>query len=124
MSREPVSPLESRLAEARRLATQGQFASARRRALSTLSRGAEPPADERAAVAVVLAEIARRAVAGGAPQEAEQCLRMALRQRPEFADLHHRLASLLESLQRYDEARRGLVQALPIHPAYLPPPAT
>jgi len=110
--------LESRLAEARRLAAQGQFASARRRALSTLSRGAEPPADERAAVAVVLAEVARRAVAGGALQEAEQCLRMALRQRPDFADLHYRLASVLESMQHYEDARGELVEALRINPAY------
>lgn len=119
MSRESASTSHARLAEARALANQGRFAAARRRALSTLAHSAEPHPDERAAVAATLAEIAQRAVAANAIDEAEQCLRAALRQRADFADLRHRLAGLLESQQRFEEARVELVEALRINPGYV-----
>jgi tetratricopeptide (TPR) repeat protein len=119
MTPRPVSSASSRLDQALQLAQEGRWAAARRRALSALGGETEVHDEQRAAVAKVLGEIAARATGAEQWDEAERALIAALRLAPGFADLHFRLAGVLEHDERLEDALDELHAALRINPNYL-----
>jgi protein O-GlcNAc transferase len=113
----PVQFPESEFTDAVRMARAGRHAQATEQIERLAREGALPPARQVAA-ADALVHVARLAEAAGDAAQAAAALKVALRFRSEYPDLHYRRARLLLQLQRRPEARRELDRALALHPRY------